>query len=316
MSISDLGRLIGGADGSVGAADKEACRTAIAFAFDSGYVDAFKVMIYSMYKARTLLNCPVFVITDDAGVGSDEFVKVVADRVIVIDDETRGVLYNLAEHNVGRPARAKWNKGTCLKWACFADYGVDQLLFLDVDMLCLTPVEGLLELERDADLVGCPQFQRTMVIRDKQYMSPEEVRPLIEAMVSDENTKYANRLNSGVMVIRKPLLRQDFFNTLIAFCSQRTEVNEQSHLTSFFRDPENRSRYRMKLVSSIYNFHESYLGLIDRVDAFEILKKIRILHYPGSPKPWDAEIGAKSRLTLSLWWQYRLSAERAGIPFA
>jgi lipopolysaccharide biosynthesis glycosyltransferase len=279
-------------------------RTALAFAFDSAYLTPFKAMVFSMARTGTMLDSPVYLLSDDASLFDDELVKLVADEVILIEGALRDQLYHLAEHHVGRPERASWNRGTCLKWAVFDDFDVDQVLFLDVDMLCLEPIEPLLSMRPDADVVACPQFQRAALEEEGQPAPREVLLERLDGMITERSKRYMGRLNSGVMLIRKPLLSPAFRDELLEYAGQRTAVNEQSHLTNFFREPEKRKRYRLRLISSAYNFHESYLGVVPPVDALSLLKRIKVLHYPGSPKPWLSTITKESRLSSLLWWIY------------
>jgi lipopolysaccharide biosynthesis glycosyltransferase len=289
--------------------------TALAFAFDKAYLVPFKVMLFSLARAATMLESPIYVYSDDPSLFDDEIVRLVTDHPVLIEGELRDELYDLAEHHIGRPERADWNRGTCLKWAIFDDYPVEQVLFLDVDMLCLGPIEDLLVMSPRADLIACPQFQRSMLFDDaKQPASMSLGVQRLNGMVDETQRRFMGRLNSGVLLARKPLLSGEFREVLLESARTRVEVNEQSQLTAFFAEPANRDRYRLRLVSSAYNFHESYLRMVDGVAAFELLRRIKILHYPGSPKPWNDSITKDSRLSTALWWAFfRAAAEHSEI---
>jgi lipopolysaccharide biosynthesis glycosyltransferase len=282
--------------------------TALAFAFDSGYLEPFRVMVYSMARAGTMLDSPIFVFSDDPAVFEDPVVALIADKIIPVDGELKDDLYFIAEHHVGRPERADWNRGTCLKWAVFAECDVDQLLFLDVDMLCLDAIDGLLDLHPDVHLVGAPQFPKSLRYDGKEAAEARLVLERLNGMISEQAKPFRGRLNSGVMLVRKPLLSAGFRERLLTYARTGIHVNEQSILTSFFREPRVASQYKLRLVSSAYNFHESYLGFIDPVDAFRLVDQIRILHYPGSPKPWRSAVTEDSRPSTLVWRTYRRSA--------
>ncbi len=100
------------------------------------------------------------------------------------------------------------------------------------------------------------------------------------------------------MLIRKKLLSDDFRNEIMAFARQGVEVNEQSQMTKFFAQ----KKYRLRIVSSEYNFHESYLASVDPEDARKLLAQVRILHYPGGEKPWKADPSTALRPSMKLWW--------------
>ncbi len=274
-------------------------RTALAFAFDAGYLMPFKTIVSSMVRAGTMLHSPVHIYSDDPAVFDDAFVKKVADRCILIDGDLRDQLYELAQNNVRRTERTKWNRGTFLKWAVFRPANEDQVLFLDVDMVCLAEIEPLLTLRPDADMVGCAQFQKRMMVDDNERpVSSQVLADRIQGMFDDRSRMYMGRLNSGVMLIRTKLLSDDFRNEIMAFARQGVEVNEQSQMTKFFAQ----KKYRLRIISSEYNFHESYLASVDAEDARKLLAQVRILHYPGGEKPWKADPSAPMRPSMKLWW--------------
>lgn len=278
----------------------------ICFAFDRGYLLPFKVMVYSMARTGTLLDLPVTVYSDDPAVFEDPVVKVVVDRARLIEGDRRDVLYGLARDTVERPARASWNKGTFLKWAVFEPSEFGAMLFLDVDMLCLGPLEPLLDLG-EGDLLGSPQFQPTLVKGPAGPRPKEHVFANLTKMIGGNfraTTIGTVNLNSGVMLVRKPLLSDAFFKEIKAFAEAETKINEQRHITDFFKASKT---FRMNLVSSRWNFHENYLRFVDDVEMFGFLREINILHYAGRTKPWVPSDSAK-RLARSLWSTYYQAA--------
>lgn len=292
-------------------------KTAIAFALDQDYLGPFRVMIYSMARALTMMDAPVYVYSNDPRVFEDEVVNRVADRKILIEGEDLAELEDIAENHIQRAERAKWNRGTCLKWAVFDDAAVDQILFLDVDMLCLRPLEGLLSLYPKAALVCCPQFQRPHLAGADEPLPQAEVRRRLEQMIN-RKSPHSKRINSGVMLVRKPLLNREARSKIIAFAKTRTDVNEQSHLTYFFRRDVFGKSLKLVMASSAYNFQENYFDLTDELDALKLTRRIRVLHYAGSQKPWKAKPEKAERLTIQLWHRYRkLSEEMApALPLA
>jgi hypothetical protein len=209
----------------------------ICFAFDTGYLLPFKVMIYSMARAGTLLDLPITIYSDDPAVFEDPVVKAAVDRPRLIEGSRRDILYGLARDTVERPARAGWNKGTFLKWAVFEPTDLQAMLFLDVDMLCLGPLEEFLTIE-GGDLLGSPQFQPTLL------KGPAGPRPMgavlanLDKMLSGAfkaTTIGTVNLNSGVMLVRKPLLSEEFFSEIKQYAEKEKKINEQRHLTDFFK---------------------------------------------------------------------------------
>lgn len=270
--------------------------TALAFAFDTAYLVPFRVMLASLARAGTLMELPIFVYSTDDRLPDDPFVRVATDRFFPIAGPLAETLERLARERVRRPERADWNRGTFLKWAVFQPAGVDQVLFLDADMIALGPVEPLLGRAPDAHLVGAPQFPRSLLQDDQGPVEPAILAERLEGLVTGRGP-LPTRLNSGVMVVRRPLLDDGFRRRLVDHALRTLCVNEQSHLTAFFA----RQPGELALVESAWNFHESYLKRVPQAAAARILAGIRILHYPGAQKPWlDADRPARRR-SMALW---------------
>ena len=282
--------------------------TALAFAFDAEYLLPFRIMAYSMIRRGTLVDCPVYVYSDDEAVLRDPFVKQIADKIRLIEGRELSELVDVAENHIKRPERAKWNRGTCLKWAVFDEADVDQVLFLDVDMLVLRSLEGFLRLYPDADLVCCPQFQRSMMPAPDNPQARTLALEHLRQMIA-RGGAITRRINSGVMLVRKRLLSREFRSRLIDFARGGQDINEQSHLTNFMRATRGKVGPNYELASSSYNFQENYLESVDRVDALSLLQQVRILHYAGQPKPWRPKAIKNGRFSLQLWSQFELAAE-------
>ena len=285
--------------------------TAIFFAFDSSYLTPFKVMLLSMAQTGALIRNPIIICSDDPAVFEDPIVKVVADRPVLLEGHLRETLYHLAKHSVHRPERAKWNKGTFLKWAAFDDYGFDYVLFLDVDMLILKPLADLAKYWSGADLLTCPQFKPTLYERKGAGKLPLRIieRNLNWMISGDFDRVHHRRMNSGMMLLSRTTANPDFRDEIIAFAANRTELHEQAHLNAFFA--ENPS-WKVRMVPSIYNFQERYLGEVDPCRGLDMLSQIAILHFAGK-KPWQSKLQRTSRLSTLLWWNLKQAADKAGL---
>ncbi len=132
--------------------------------------------------------------------------------MVLIEGELRDHLYNLAAHNVGRPERATWNRGTCLKWAVFDDYDVEQVLSRRRHAV-FGPLERC-SMFPDFDMVACPQFQRAL-FEDRQPASRDLLLERLNGMITEQSKRFMGRVNSGVMLIRKPLLSPSFREELL-----------------------------------------------------------------------------------------------------
>lgn len=279
--------------------------TALAFAFDAGYRLPFKVMLASLAKAGTLTDLPIFVYSTDRTLLDDPFVRAATDRFFLVTGGFADELERLAVERVRRPERADWNRGTFLKWAVFQPAGVDQVLFLDADMIALGAIEPLLVRAPDAHVVGGPQFSRSLAREETGPVPAAILAERLEGLVTG-TAPMPSRLNSGVMLLRRPVLDDDFRRALVDHASRILCVNEQSHLTAFFA----RRPGTLALIETAWNFHESYLKRLPQPAADGILAHVRILHYPGAQKPWlDLDRPAR-RGSMALW---REAAAWAGL---
>ncbi len=291
--------------------DNALADTAIFFAFDSGYLMPFKVMLLSMAQTGTLTANPIIICSDDPAVFEDPIVRLVVDRPVLLEGRLRQTLYELAEHSVGRPERANWNRGTFLKWAVFDDYGFDHILFLDVDMLVLKPLAGLAAYRSGADLLTCPQFKPSLYRRKGQGRLPAaRIARNLSCMISgDFASVHHRRMNSGMMLLGRQTANANFRDELVAFAADRTELHEQAHLMAFF---DAHPSWKVKLAPAAYNFQERYLGEVDPCRGLDLLSQIAVLHYAGK-KPWQSKLAPNSRLSTLLWWNMRHAARMSGL---
>ncbi len=305
MSIANLQRAGLLPPSPASAAVPAAPPTALAFALDAGYLLAFKVMLASLARVGTLTALPIHLHSGDRALLDDPFVAAATDRFFHLAGPLAEELGHLAAERVRRPERGDWNRGTFLKWAVFQPVDVDQVLFLDADMIALAALEPLLGRAPSAHLVGAPQFPRSLA-RDESGPVPAAVLGERLAALVTGAAPQPTRLNSGVMLVRRPLLDHDFRRDLVAHAMRVVCVNEQSHLTAYFAKHPG----TLALVEPAWNFHESYLKRVPAPQAERILAEIRILHYPGAQKPWLEPERPARRRSMALW---RETAAWAGL---
>lgn len=272
----------------------------LAFAFDSGYAECFKVMLASMAENGVLCQNRIVVYTDDESLLDDPIISLAADKISVLSGERKELIYRLAKDNVQRPERANWNRGTFLKWCIFEEQETERLLFLDVDMLTLGSLDGLLSSSEKIPMVTCPQFQ--------QSIKTENTDDQLQKMLSGEfDNKHKFRINSGVMLVNSTLLNSDFFEEITTFASERVSIHEQGLLSEYFSKNKN----MLKMASSTYNYQDSYLRLASEPVYHEILNQISVIHYAGGIKPWLSTSDSISHLpSIKIWHHYKSLASR------
>lgn len=268
-------------------------KVTLAFALDSNYLECLNVMLFSMMRSRTFIHSPIALYTDDPAVFDSEVVGNFIDKVVVINDRKKEVLYDLAKNNVRRPERAEWNRGTFLKWAVFEKQETENLLFLDADMLALRNFNELSKIREDRSLITIPQFQEEL----KEGDSLGKLQCLIEGNYDGRHRK---RINSGVMFIRENLLSDEFFDDVTKFASSRVDLHEQGHLSAYFQE----NTGLLYMAPAVYNFQEQYLRQLKSSEKKEIMPSIKILHYAGQTKPW--KIGrekSQKHESTKLWYE-------------
>ena len=272
----------------------------LAFAFDSGYAECFKVMLASMAENGVLCQNPIVVYTDDVKLLDDPIVSIAADKISILSGEKKALIYKLAKENVQRPERANWNRGTFLKWCIFEKQKTERLLFLDVDMLTLGSLDGLLNASPDKQMVTCPQFQQSIKTENTDAQ-------LMNMLTGDFDNKHKYRINSGVMLVGKELLNDEFFEEITTFAAERVSIHEQGLLSEYF----SKNKQKLHMASSNYNYQDSYLRLASEQLYSEILDKVAVIHYAGGIKPWLSSSDSISHLpSIAVWHHYKTLASR------
>lgn len=300
MSISDLAKA-----GRVSVAGKKAStplqqRSALAFVFDREYLESFKVLLFSLARTGSLTHLPIFVFTQDNFVADDPIIKCAADTIRFITDDDIKKFSAISARKIPAQYKLDWiPKYTFLKWLIFDDYDLDQLLFIDADIVCMNNADDILELDSNAGLIGCPRFMESLFTgEDGRRLTERAIYSNLRNMVRGEFDERHVRLNSGVLLLRSNVLSSKFRTDLLAFAARKEHVNEQSYITSFFKL---NNEYQMKLVSSRYNYGAGSLEHLPVFLQIKILKEIVFLHFPGSRKPWRAELTADARFTHLVW---------------
>jgi lipopolysaccharide biosynthesis glycosyltransferase len=284
-----LRKLVGGNPGS----DRG---TSLAFAFDANYAPYFRTLARSMMEHDTLIDCPIIVYTADPEVFEDPFIAKVVDKRRLIEPDLVEKLGRAAQETVKRPERATWNLGTFLKWAVFEEQETAQVLFLDVDMIFRARIEPLLTEKPDHLFLCAPQFQRSI------GALPHPAKGIQRLLDGNMWGSHVRRINSGVMLIRGALLSASFRDDLLAHAFSTAEaINEQSHMSIYFAEPENDGLRAM--VSAKYNFQEGYLRLVPPEDRIRLSDQAIVLHYAGGAKPWKSD-PATLRESQREWFRY------------
>jgi lipopolysaccharide biosynthesis glycosyltransferase len=272
----------------------------LAFALNYSYLEPFKVMLTSMVKSSTALDCPISVYSYDERVLCDPVVQLVANKVSLVKGAKKALLYDLAENHVKRKNRDAWNKETFLKWAVFEEHETNQVLFLDVDMLVIRDIEGLLNTQNKCRFLCCPQFGSIKEKNDVPVPINEQYDVLAKMLDGAYTDRHTWRVNSGMMLLRGDILSRAFFDEIVDFARCGLTLHEQGHLSNYFRHRED-----IFMLPVTWNFQESFLSELTESQRNSLVSQVNILHYAGKSKPWVVNLKPDSRPTALLWHAYR-----------
>ncbi|SFG88678.1 Lipopolysaccharide biosynthesis protein, LPS:glycosyltransferase [Palleronia marisminoris] len=289
------------------AGTQETGRRALAFVLDRSFLHPFKVLIYSLARTGSFLDLPILVFTQDKVVHDDPIVTALADRRIHVTDEQIRQFSVVSRERIRRKDRRSWiAKYTFLKWLIFDDHDVDEMLFIDADILCLQNADGIFDEPRGRDLGVCPRMRPSLYRTDEDTRRPAaEVTALMAGMVRGEFPKDHVSMNSGVMILANRCLDAGFRERLLELASQKSLPNEQAYLTELFASDEN---YDARFLPSKYNFTSTSLSKMPAPDQVSLLAQVAFLHFTGGKKPWTWPLTSQSPLGHMLWRRFEADA--------
>jgi len=256
---------------------------AIIFLLDSSYLKGLQTFLYSLQYALQERTEDIVVFTNDKKIHDNEFIHLIADKVILISDEQLSRLKQSKKQKISKYKKIdSIGKYTFLKFFVFSDLGYDYHLFFDVDMLCLDNKFRFNHLVGNYDFagVGTSGYKYLGISENKNVTN--EQRKKIYANIINQKSNSLHSLNSGVMYIGKSLLSNKSVDSLIRLVVNKAYFLEQHATFEFIQS----SNVRIKAFPIFYNF--SYLAVQSLgKDYFDKLKnKIVFLHY-NRKKPWE-----------------------------
>lgn len=265
---------------------------ALVFVINTAFIRPLKVLLKSMALQGTLTDCPIILITDEDEVRRDAELSSYADEIyFAADSDTRQ--FERIDDSL-QPERKKlgWIPAyTFMKWIIFRDWGVDRLLFIDADIVCMGGLEPLLSVETSA-LAAAPGFFNVEVEGD-QAATDRGIREYAFA------TPRSKRINSGVMVLGREVLSDEFRSELIRYTESGTFHNEQGAIRRYLAE----AGMELSLLSPLYNFKSAAIGKLSPQYRHEVLSEIKLLHYAGLKKrPW--EVSRPRNLADAVWHDY------------
>ena len=285
----------------------------LVFVLDRSFLVGLKVLTHSMIRRNTLVDLPVIVLSDDATLADDPFVMALADRFVHVSSEQVSRFEGISSELVRERLRLDWiPKYTFLKWLIFDEWGVDQLIWIDADTLCTGSLDHLTAL-RDHELYAAEVFHRRLHTSDdgEGELLPVEQRDRHILRYADGGSPPGPSLNSGVMVINRPLLSRAFQDELISAAKEQPFENEQQVVRTVLERRGTRG-----WLSPLDNFHYWYVMRLSHGARAQLLPRIRLLHYIGpAGKPWREKSPGTNDMT-RLWWAAHREAVASSELFA
>jgi lipopolysaccharide biosynthesis glycosyltransferase len=303
MSLRSLAQRIGSAPEAATAPSS----TAMFFVLNRSFLRGLKTLVYSLIAHRTLLDLPIVIISEDASLGDDPLVIEIADRLVLASDADIAQFRNISGEVVAPALKLDWiPKYTYLKWLIFDDYGFDQHVFLDADIVCLRPIDELTDF-RNADIYGGPVFDRRLIRGVDRKLHPLAVRMEYVLPFVRQARPPGSRLNTGVLVLNRKTLTSEFREKLIRTAEAGQYTVEQAAVRHYVR---NHSDATLELFSPLYNFNFNFMVDLPIATQVELLRDIKLLHFPSSKgKPWERPRSRK--FSEQVWWAYAHEASRA-----
>jgi lipopolysaccharide biosynthesis glycosyltransferase len=292
---------------------------ALCFVLNAKYLTPFKVLCHSMIATSSFVDRPILIISDEAEVFEDPFVKRVADIKRMVTAEDKAAFQAVLATKVKDTYRLEWiAKYTFLKWLMYDDYGIDSMLYIDTDMVLTRNLHDFLDDAEGSDFICCPMFPLTeamdQIMEDERldeiavpFATKDRYARFVYSFVTGQYDTGNSRVNSGIQYVGPNLLTSDFRDKLIDLASAKPYPNEQSVLTDYFRKNPERT---LTFVSPSYNFKTAFLDRVGINQGLTMLPLITNLHYIGAAKPWLKLPQPKTGISHLLWWKVAYEVAR------
>ena len=182
---------------------------------------------------------------------------------------------------------------------------MDDPLFIDADIVALSPCDGIFDDAAGADLAIAPRFLDSLWMHNGQSLATDAIAENFAALIEAKFPADHTRLNSGVMVLSGTCLSADFRRRLLAMTETAAFANEQSYITALLSESTDVS---WRMLSSRYNFNARELKRVSTPDQVALLSRTVFLHYIGKVKPWSRPLRNISKTSQMIWRHYETDA--------
>lgn len=270
--------------------------TGLFFVVDKDFLPGLRTFAYSMMSTGSFLGTPVHIITTQADVANDPFVKALADSVRIPTQRELEPFRAIPTEQVKEHVRHDdVPKYSFLKWLCFEDYGYEQNIYLDVDLLCLQNINTLATELGDADLAVAGRWPQTLFEDNRERRSQAETDANILSFGQGRGEEWPWQPNSGVLVLGKRMMQPEVVEGLFRVRDRSRMGFDQGPLGEWLK--QNPDITVRRLAESL-NVNQGHIPLLSALKQIEALSHVKILHYI-SVKPWEQK--NNWRLPHRLW---------------
>ena len=180
------------------------------------------------------------------------------------------------------PRHKLLRKFSLTKIEMFKEVEYDQIIYFDIDMVCIKNTTSLFNKRYDEGLMAC-----------------EDELPKIYNKVDNETYEKDHKVQGGLLIAGKKIINLETYNNLIQLLSKTNNFkrNDQSMFGEYFGNLN-----KLKKLDIKYNCGRKLIR-----DNFKKIDDVVIIHYPGSNKPYD--VGKKKNnydcSTYKYWHQIK-----------
>ncbi|WP_313443930.1 glycosyltransferase [Brevundimonas sp.] len=273
--------------------------TALIFVLNRKYVRPLKVLLFSLAENASLQDCPIIVVTDDERVAKDPFIRRVAERIELMDQEGLSVFSSIRGEKIAEKSRVAFApKYTFLKFMTFLERGFKRHIFIDADMLCMSALDEAL-LTQPYDVKAMKEVPSSKFpIREEsraKFDREEAIRLVFRADKPQENAP-GTGINSGFMVLQDRAISNSVFELAIEVASSDAYAAEQPATSEVIRRIDGGRFLEMPIW---YNARRRVFECLGPAFFLEHQESIKLLHFtPG--KPWV--LGSRDEDFLDRLW--------------
>lgn len=257
---------------------------------DQRYLDGAKVTISSLKRNSGLGDIPIVVVTSDTAIKSDPYISTVATVYNLSSDEIKRlepinlvIDRPLPNDPTNRRAMQEVRSKYFEKFYACKNFGYSANIFLDSDLLCLGPLTSLRENTGNYEFQAAPALIAATIFKEP---GEPKTRDELDQFRSSHfhGTSWSRNFNSGVFVASGRCIGDEFVSFLIDKAVAMGGVNGDQPVFNEVM----KNGYRFGSLHPWFNVERPYYAAFGKNDFERDLREIKLLHFTGHQKPWQA----------------------------